>query len=341
MSHSARSREKRRRKEALKKRQARRRQAGGPFRLIARSGTIQSCLVNADWRETGEASIYMLCRAPGQPDTVISFLIDLLCLGLKDAFGRIGCAWNVLMDKAADSGLDLVEMDVEQARRLVAGSVRHSQENNFALPRRWQRWTAILGLTQEDIDRADLSDFAPGGKLVYCGSRTDLRNRLIDCTVEEFLARPNVEVGWTNGPVLDDEEELDFDERVSEATQATLNKIRQWCFANGEQPHPFLADAMEIMAEAMIQTAPVDPDSPEARENHEQTQAKVDAMLAMESRARQVQLQAALDQLVRFANTFQSIDEYLAFLGFGGEDDEDELDDDELDEVGQDDEQAG
>src|SRR5688500_13081211 len=88
MSRDARKKEKQRLKRKQKQTQARKAAAVTPLERIARSGGELECYVNADWREGGLASIHVLGRAPDGRLAYAAFLVDVWCIGLKDAFGQ-------------------------------------------------------------------------------------------------------------------------------------------------------------------------------------------------------------------------------------------------------------
>lgn len=325
MSHSARAKEKRRRKENQKKREARRRQSGGPYKLLNNARLIEQCWVNEDWQNQGEASIYVLCRVPGRGYAVMAFLVDIWCIGLKDAFGQLDYPPEEFDDRMENGPLDMAEMDIDETRELVAGAIRWSRQNDFALPRRYERWTAVFG--PMDIDNADISGFGVDGKLRYIGSEKDLRNRLIRCSLEEFMARPDVEIAamGIDEESLDDDDLTEFEENIGIVSDDMVDKVRQWCFANGHQPHPDLADAMEIMITAMLETElPENPDAPPEEASTSVMFKNIESLLTVEAPARAANLRMALDQFQRYISSFTSPEEFLAEMNLVEDEDEDE-----------------
>ena len=167
-------------------------------------------------------------------------------------------------------------------RRYVAGAIRFSQQNGFRLPHHWERFTAILG-PLGDIRNADLTSFGIDGGLRFIGDFEFLQERLIGCTVEEFLNRPDVRYitsadslepfGLSDGDDDDDydvaadeaDEDFDIDAAMkdpqfnsllgkvfSAATiQVAHEDIRSWCQESNLTPHPLLDEAAGIIAEAL------------------------------------------------------------------------------------------
>jgi hypothetical protein len=59
-----------------------------PRALILRSAEfpVSQCAINADWQEQGMATIFVVRQLPNQRFMFGSYLVDTLCLGLKNAF---------------------------------------------------------------------------------------------------------------------------------------------------------------------------------------------------------------------------------------------------------------
>jgi len=58
--------------------------------LLARGYPLHECLINPSWRDAGIATI-LISRRQGNGDLVFGlFLVDVLCLGLKDTFCNAG-----------------------------------------------------------------------------------------------------------------------------------------------------------------------------------------------------------------------------------------------------------
>ncbi len=274
MSNDARKKEKQRLKRQKKKESARRAASASPLRRIATSGLSMECWIGADWRETGLADIIIWGAVPGGSGVIAGFLVDLTCVGLKDAWGRRNMTRSEFRDDVLakwERGRGGIEqIDLQMTRRLVAGAMRFSRQNGFRLPPHFERWTPILG-ELGDIAEADLSEFgAPGGELHYVGTLEFLRQRLIGSTPDVFLARPDVkwmmpaeELDIDQAYVEDDEDAEDdedvFDaeddrasaEALASSLKATINllvdRVRQWCFGRHVIPSRLLEQGVTLM----------------------------------------------------------------------------------------------
>jgi hypothetical protein len=211
-------------------------------------------------------------RNPAGGFAMAVFLIDIWCIGLKDAFGRID-----LLTEDVKSSLDrargqfeLTRIDIETARQLVAGAIRFSRQNGFRLPAHFDRFVNILGGVG-DVAQAELTEFGIDGKLRFVGSICDLQRRLIGSTPEAFLAHSDVEfiAGPAPSDEWDEDEEDDFDpdeeptEEILELakkwrvlicsmTDGLANDIRQKMIERGQTPPELANEAVRLMYAAEV-----------------------------------------------------------------------------------------
>jgi len=174
--------------------------------------------------------------------------------------------------KRAGECFDLVRIEPEAARHLVAGAIRFAHQNGFRLPPRFERWTNVLG-DLPDIATADLSPFGKDGGLLWVGSFDDLQSRLIGCSVDEFLARPNVhfvsEVEDFDEEDEDDDEDIEWedeflDEVMDNLIEEKYQKTHRQCLDRGETPSPLMRDAIQnivVLAALTIASQPEPNDS--------------------------------------------------------------------------------
>ena len=291
MSRDARKKQKHRLKRKQKQIEARKAKSVTPLDRIARSGGVLECYVNDDWTETGIASIQVLGRAADGGCAHAAFLVDVWCVGLKDAYGSrtaLRSEFENLLERLGER-MHMGPIPAEVARRLVAGGVRFARQNGFHLPSHSDRWTAIFG-DLGDVASADLTDFGVEGNgrgLRYVGTLDFLKRRLAHCSAEQFLARPDVHWMLSDGTPAnlahvhlsdddqdlgddEDDDDLDFDTLDPEGEDApilavlenmvggvadrTEDAIRKWCFQTGRAPHPRLREALDTM---LVSTLPL------------------------------------------------------------------------------------
>jgi hypothetical protein len=197
-------------KRAKKKKEARRLLTLSPFRRAAHAGQLE-CYQGLS--NSGLATLLVLGHVSSGTYVMSGFLVDLWCVGLKDAWGqkqitRPGFEQEIL-PKWRQAGETITRIEPEAARRLIAGAIRFSHQNGFRLPEHWDRYAAILG-NLGDIPHADLSQFGVDGKLRYVGTQEFLAERLAGCTMQEFLQRPDIEFIF-GGPDFAEYDAMDED----------------------------------------------------------------------------------------------------------------------------------
>jgi hypothetical protein len=305
-------------KREQRKREKGRAESGSPYVRFGFEGELIACYMNSNWREYEMVSCFVLRRLAGHGHAMGAFLIDLSCLGLKDAWGRLDISAAEFRDiiESQTEDVALVPAGLEVVQRFVAGGIRFAEQNGFRLPPRYERWLALLG-NMGDSGKADMSDFAAGGKLRYTGSIEDLKRRLLGCTVEEFLQREDVECDF--GPeieAVDDETQVAIEQVAGVIREKGAEAVRKWCFANSEAPHPRVAEAWDVTIEAMMQTDGLPEDEGKlAAEDIDRLDVRVAKLLAFETPAGAADLRAALEQVGRFVSQFNSTGGLLEALG--------------------------
>jgi hypothetical protein len=338
--------ERRRLKQKQKHKQAIKLRNESPYKRLGKSGRIESCKVNDTCREQGLFSIYAMISVPNRPPTLVCFLVDKWCMGLKDAWGRLDMTHEEYHDfiESANhrAGFTLVDMDPDEARMLIAAGIRQAHELGFRLPANYDKWTKAMGIG--DWASADISDFGKDGKYRFIGPLNHLASHLIDGDIEKFFDRPDVNyiAGLPDdfepdGEVfedfedeqpddldLDDDDELteedmrEIEEAMDTTSNGMQNAVRKWCFANGLAPHPCLDEAVMLM---IIATAKRDASAADAAERILPSREEILSMVDWRDRG---EVGDALDQLWRAMGSYESADAFADAAGLVVPDDEED-----------------
>ena len=271
MSRNAQKKERQRLKRKQKKMAMRKFQSRTPLQRIAAEGGSLECWITPDFKEEGIAAIQVVARDVSGRCAVAGFLVDLWCVGLKDAFGRSEVDEAAFREQSLEPWMQRMgssRIDAGKVRRLVAGGIRFSRQNGFRLPPQWEKWVTIFGRDiLNELATADVSEFGVDGGLRYVGTMDFLRQRLIGCSVEEFMSRPDVQVvldadaldEWEDEDFEDDEDEFDDEDDVDleedeaaavdamqQTSQRLLAAVRKWCTENSIPPHPRLEQGVVL-----------------------------------------------------------------------------------------------
>ena len=282
---------------------------------------IYACRVNKHWRDDGMATILLAREIAPRRVTMAGFLVDIWAMGLKDAWGRVDIGASEFDEKAGDlhASLESVPLDIETARDLVHGGIKLAQELGFRLPVKYERWVGLLGALPPG-QPPDMSLFLDDGRIVLTCSESDLRKRLIGCSVEEFLNRPDVT--YTLGAdefSLVDEEEDDFDDAMVEIERAFLDAAKAWCFANGQAPHRLLPEVVSAMYETTLEQAPGPDESEDAlpdvsAQTLTEFQQRIEGYVLMRHDESPQEVRAAIAQFAGFMDSKNSPDELFESL---------------------------
>lgn len=345
MSRDSRKKERQRLKRKQKKLAMRRERSRTTLQRIGAEGGTLECWINSTWRESGMASVMVLGRSHGR-FACCSFLIDIWCVGLKDAGGRADVGELEFREDVLAPYMEQLEgtrIDTEVACRLVAGAIRFARQNGFRLPPHWERWVSIFGRRLGDLNTADLSDFGVDGRIRYVGDADFLRKRLIACPPEEFMARKDVELvlnepgpgnytgfadededeGEEDEADEDSDDELAEEEEMAELMSGLLDQMsdrvvdatRQWCFANNIVPNPRLKEgAALVLATTLPITASVDPGQDVEEVDASAAGEIAEAMLSRFPESDLDEIRAASDQIRQYFTQFKSPEEAVNAL---------------------------
>lgn len=350
MADRARKKQKQRLKREKKRAAIRKAQGGSPARQYA-GGEFVASYLNDDWRERGQAVAFVCRRGRDGRLAMATFIVDLWCAGLKDAWGRIGLTTDEFEDAVdrmstqLDDTID--DAPLAEVAAVVAGGIRFARRNGFRLPAHYDRWTAFLGEIRPES--ADLTHFGVegGAKLRWVAPMHDLRARLIGSTVEDFLARPDVEaiadaeffdLGSDDELLYEedgDDEEEDADEEdegllgsaeeVAETFQVLDSMVenasaslRRWCFANGLVPEEKIDEALPlVVARGFASVTEVDGRNPEAAKAAEEVRLLEAQIFDTLPEPEQLRLQAAVLQVEQFLRSVDGPKEMIEAFGLG------------------------
>jgi hypothetical protein len=156
--------ERKRAKEKAKRRELARQNAGGmATRLEAASATpIRHCCAMSDVWDEGIGEVLISRRLNNGNVAFSVFLVDMYCLGVKDAFANIvprDAYQEDLYDKLADRS-ELIPLVPAAARKLVEGAVRYADDLGFSPHPDYHKAKAIFG----DISAASCDEEFRYGK---------------------------------------------------------------------------------------------------------------------------------------------------------------------------------
>jgi len=125
---------------------------------------VTQCFVNRNWQEQGLATVFVIRQLPNSKYIAGVYLVDVYCLGVKDAFCNANLASLEIQKMQASSGLPMVEIDYEDARSLVLGGLDYAKQHGFESHEDWHDACYVI-----DPERAFVPKFSfgSGGAPLY------------------------------------------------------------------------------------------------------------------------------------------------------------------------------
>lgn len=137
-----------------------------PLTLIKKSldYPVSRCMVNDNWSENGLATVFVIRQLPNLKFIAGVYLVDVLYLGVKDAFCNANLPHAEIQNMEFSSGLPMVEIAYEDARSLILGAVAFAKKFEIEPNEEWQDARYVV-----DPDRSFVPKFTfgKGGKPVY------------------------------------------------------------------------------------------------------------------------------------------------------------------------------
>ena len=149
--------------------------------LEARGYPIHECLIAPDWREDGLAQI-LLSRIQPDGDLVAGvYLVDILCLGVKDTFAYANFSPSSYRARLRDPILDsqgLETCPIDLAHTIVYGGIDFARQFGFQPHRDFKLSRHLLEERDRLVLRGDV-EFGRDGRPVYISGPHDDVRRIV------------------------------------------------------------------------------------------------------------------------------------------------------------------
>jgi hypothetical protein len=193
------------------------------IRQKARTLPVYKCFVNSNWQESGMANVLVARRHTNSNLTFGTYLVDLKCLGVKDAgydFNVSESDFITLLDRMK-MNLDFNEINYILAHNIIYAGLEFAEDFGFKPHRDFTQVAQYI--LEEDTESIELMDIECGnnGKPLYVSgpfdSITDI-NKII-ATLEKNAGPGNYSIIIGDGdPEYDemDDEDDDFDDEFDD-----------------------------------------------------------------------------------------------------------------------------
>lgn len=181
------------------------------IRQRARNLPLSQCLINDGWDDSGLAYIIISREHINGNLTVCFYLVDLLCLGVKDTFFRFNISkweYDEMIEKFTETmSMSVVEYNL--VHNIIFAALEFAEEIGFKPHKDFESITQYM--LEEDDEKIPLIDIACGdenGRPYYIQGEIDS-----DAKARQILNHLDKEVGPNNYDyLLSDEMDEDFDD---------------------------------------------------------------------------------------------------------------------------------
>lgn len=167
--------ERKKQKRSEKRRDLHKAQSAGLATQMQRASSahIHECLMSSGIVEDGIGHVVFSRKGDGQISAAV-FLVDVYCLGVKDAFGGMMTLkdYQRFKEQLGGSGHDVAAIDAPSARRLVERAVDYARSIGFSPAADYRKVTPLFGDVNPD-DGRDLCEFGRDGKPLYVAGPHD------------------------------------------------------------------------------------------------------------------------------------------------------------------------
>ena len=139
------------------------------IRKKARSLPIHECWINEGWEDSGMANIVIARIHSNENITFCIYLVDLLCLGVKDTgykFNVTETEYRDFLEKYLDR-MEVEKIDYALAHNIILAAVEFAEEYGFKPHKEFTSITEFM--LEEDNDDIELMEIECGrdGKPLY------------------------------------------------------------------------------------------------------------------------------------------------------------------------------
>jgi hypothetical protein len=187
---------------------------------------IYECVVNGDYKDSGMAIVVVARQHKTGNITFASFIVDIFCLGLKDAnsaFNRTEEEYVEYKDRIF-SHYPEVPISYDLAHNIIFGAIDYAKKLGFTPHKDWETAQFILQpKSSPTVEKMDL-DFGKDGKPFYMSGPFDRVDSILN-KLNNAVGPDNytyvAHLGGSGGFGFDDLENMDDDDDDDETETET------------------------------------------------------------------------------------------------------------------------
>jgi hypothetical protein len=142
-------------------------------RTLVRRATqypVYECHINAGWKEQGLSTVYIVRQLPNLQFILGSYLIDTLCLGLKNTFCNANLPYSSIQNLLNKTPMKMINVEYEDARSIILGGIEFAHKWGFEPNRDWEDSKYIV---EAELPFNQKFKFGQDGKPVFIPGPND------------------------------------------------------------------------------------------------------------------------------------------------------------------------
>ena len=183
------------------------------IRKKARSLPIHECTINSGWEESGLANVSIARKHTNGNITSCFYLIDLLCLGVKDTHYIFNSSPNEYREQldAIKEKTTLEHVKYALVHNIILAGIEYADELGFAPHKDYTSITQFM--LEEDNDDIELMEIECGkdGKPAYVRGPFDS-----DTKMKQIISKLEKTAGKDNYMIIDEDEDFEDDDEFYE-----------------------------------------------------------------------------------------------------------------------------
>jgi len=110
-----------------------------PLTLVkkAEQYPVYECHINECWQDDGLATIFIVRQLPNLKFILGTYLVDTLCLGLKNTFCNANLPYSSIQTALSKSHQEMINIEYEDARSIIFGGMEYANKFGFDPNRDW------------------------------------------------------------------------------------------------------------------------------------------------------------------------------------------------------------
>jgi SEC-C motif len=131
---------------------------------------VSECHINACWQDSGLATIVIVRQLPNQKYILGTYLLDTLCLGLKNTFCNANLPYSSIQRILSEVPMEMTNIEYEDARSMIFGGIEYAGKLGFEPNRDWEDSRFIV---ESERPFNKKFEFGLNGKPVYIHGPND------------------------------------------------------------------------------------------------------------------------------------------------------------------------